>query len=223
MADVALTHGWLLDNSPVAMELQANSLSVPYPFRLGQNGSIGFQLEGGVITVNATSPEIDIFFDRPMVYNGAHSHVPGGTPYDIGTPSLAADARSIIIPITVGSQSLVPTAVIGIDGTTVAVEWGETARILNSRGWYITTVDGTDVSVQSVRSGSSTQTWLTTTTHTAGKAYVLHIPPQSVLGVTSNKVNDAHNGSYTGASTGAASGNGENVSPIWPNVPPYTP
>lgn len=75
--------------------------SVPFPIELSKQGGMGFQFEGGIITVNATSPKINVSFDRPMTYNGAVSHVPGGTPYDVGSPALTADAMSLDIPITV--------------------------------------------------------------------------------------------------------------------------
>lgn len=116
MADIALS-GWYLGNGDPLMDIQNGSLSVPFPFRIGNNGKMGFQLEGGVITVTATSPQLEISFDRPMVYNGDHTHVPGGTPYDIGTPSLAVDARSMTIPIFANAVSQAPNVVSAIPDT----------------------------------------------------------------------------------------------------------
>jgi hypothetical protein len=102
------------------MTLQGEGSSVPFPITLTKSGNIGFQLEGGVITVTAVDDNINVSFDRPMVYGGSHTHVPGGTPYDIGTPALAPDARSIDVPITVpASPAPEVTSIVATDAELV--------------------------------------------------------------------------------------------------------
>jgi hypothetical protein len=78
--------------------------SVPFPIQLSKQGGIGFQYEGGVITVVATDPKVQISFDRPMIYNGEHTHNTNG-PFDIGTPTLTANALALDIPIDVPPAS----------------------------------------------------------------------------------------------------------------------
>jgi hypothetical protein len=77
----------------------------PFPILLSKQGGMGFQFEGGLITVVATSPKVQITFDRPMTYGGAHTHNPTG-PFDIGTPSLTADALALDVPINVANGTV---------------------------------------------------------------------------------------------------------------------
>jgi hypothetical protein len=74
--------------------------SVPFPIQLSKQGGIGFQYEGGVITVEATDPKVQVSFDRPMIYNGTYVTNPSG-PFDIGAPSLVSGALYLNIPINV--------------------------------------------------------------------------------------------------------------------------
>lgn len=182
---------------PRYMDLQGDSVSVRFPIILGKNGGIGFQLEGGVITVDATSPKINVSFDRPMVYNGGHNHVPGGTPYDIGTPSLAVDARSLDIPITVPASVM---ALLSFSHTTsrqLVLTWDDGNRVLSTTGWSITTSTGAEVTIDSITMAAPPVMLINTTEHTSGAPYTLHIPSYSVVS-NSGKTNAAGTQVYTG-------------------------
>lgn len=69
--------------------------------RLSKIGNIGFQLEGGVITVDASSGEVDVNFDRPMTYQGGLVTPPAGVGwYFNGYPLLANGTRTLHLPVT---------------------------------------------------------------------------------------------------------------------------
>jgi hypothetical protein len=163
-------------------------------------GSIGFRYEGGIITVDATSPSITVSFDRLMQYDGSYSPVPSGQPYNIGAPSLALDTKSIAIPITVPSQILA-TPSYSIFDQRIDITWSEVVELLSTDGWYISDTGGSvvPVSVQAFGgSGSTIQVY--TSEHTAGATYTLHIPPNRVFGA-SGKPNALLTHSFIGVAT----------------------
>lgn len=82
---------------------QGSSASCPLPVDIMKGGGIGFQLQGGVITVTSLQDGVNVSFDRPMTYNGDHTHGPASAPFDIGTPSLSLDTTVLDIPITTRS------------------------------------------------------------------------------------------------------------------------
>jgi hypothetical protein len=161
---------------PTYMTIQGIQVTMPVERTFAVVGGIGFQLQGGVITIDATSPNINVSFDRPMAYNGDHSHVPSGTPYDIGTPSLALDARSIDIPITVPAQVISPTLVSYATPTSITLDWAEAITVFSTNNWLVTTLTGSPVSILNFDFSNPLQQVLTLSEHTEGAAYTLTIP-----------------------------------------------
>jgi hypothetical protein len=151
-----------------------------------------------VVAVDATAPKINVSFDRPVAYNGTHSNVPGGTPYDIGTPALALDTLSVDIPITVPAQVLAPITITQTTPTTIVIEWGENVSLLSTLGWSIANTTGHAVTIQSIAIplGSPTQTVLTTSEHTDGGNYTLHVEAARVAGGT--KISSVISNAYVG-------------------------
>lgn len=221
MADILVSGLTSPLGNPRMIDFQGESASVPFPIILGKQGGTGFQYEGGVITVDATSPNINVSFDRPMIYNGSHSHVPSGKPYDIGTPTLAVDSRSINIPINVGLSFLEPLSVVAPNSKSVVVTWASPAVLLSSEGWIMSTVDGVEILVVSIRAGTA-QTFITTTTQTAGATYSLYIPASSIFSYPNGSANDSVTLSFLG-------GGDEVLTPVYDrgpsysNPPPYEP
>jgi hypothetical protein len=173
--------------------------SMPFPIMLGDQGGIGFQFSGGIITVVATSPQIEVSFDRPMVFNGSYSGVPGGTPYDIGAPTLTVSARALDIPITVPPQTFGVSSIV-VGTTSITVNWAVPAAPISytNSGWYISTSDGTPVTIVSLASGGASSTIINTTEHTGGAHYTLHIPAGSVLSADNTKLNVLYTNAYVG-------------------------
>jgi len=221
MADITVSGLTSPLGDPRMIDFQGESLSVPFPITLGKQGGTGFQYEGGVITVNATSPNINVSFDRPMVYHGAHSHVPGGTPYDIGTPALALDARSLDIPIAVAPSFLKLLTTIAPYSDSIVLTWEAPSVLLSSESWIISSVDGTEIKIVSIRAGTA-QTFITTTAQTAGATYSLYIPASSIFSYPIGAANGSLTTTFIGGGTRVttpAYGGG----PSYSNPPPYTP
>lgn len=195
--------------------------SIEFPITLSKSGGMGFQYEGGVITVEATSPEVIVSFDRPMFYDGAHTHNPTGKPYDIGTPSLAINARSLNIPITVGPSFLELLSTVAPFSDSVVLLWEAPAVLLSSESWIISTSTGAPVRILSIRAGTA-QTFITTTAQTTGATYSLYIPASSIFSYPNGSANDSLTTGFIGGGTQVFTqidGSG----PSYSNPPPYEP
>jgi hypothetical protein len=191
--------------------------SVRFPIILGLNGGIGFQFEGGVITVMATNPNITLSFDRPMIYNGDYTDVASN--YDISLPTLTSDARSLVVPLTITGGSISPISATALDGYTVVVVWPLPVLLLSTVEWVIKDANGAKLKVQSVRAGSPS-TILTTDLQTQGASYTLTIPINAVYAPSVGSVNQTVSLAFVGAGVSGTILNGDGT-PIWSNPPPY--
>jgi hypothetical protein len=105
MADITVSG--LTDplGKPRLMDVQGVSESVPFPIRIGQNGGVGFEFTGGLITVQGTSLDVRVTFDRAMVYDGDFTPVPGGVPFQISQPTLDTPTlRVLTIPVAANQK-----------------------------------------------------------------------------------------------------------------------
>ena len=206
---------------PTYMDIQGVLLTAPLVYNLGIVGGIGFQLQGGVITVDGTSPDIRVRFDRPMVYDGTHSHVPTGKPYDIGAPVLAADARSLVIPITVAPSFLGLISITAPYSDLVVLTWQSPAVLLSNEGWIVSSVDGNEIQIISIRAGTA-QTFITTTEQTAGATYSLYIPASCIFSYPIGSANDSLTITFIGGGTRVLTPI-DSGGPSYSNPPPYEP
>lgn len=105
MADITVSGFTDPLGKPRLMDVQGETESVPFPIRLGQNGGVGFEFTGGLITVQGTSLDVRVTFDRAMVYDGDFTPVPGGIPFQISQPTLDTPTLKILtIPITANQK-----------------------------------------------------------------------------------------------------------------------
>lgn len=173
--------GW-----PSLMDQQGNSVSVPFPIGLGVQGGIGFQFDGGIITVTGEPGDVKVNFDRPMNYNGDFTHVPGGTPYDIGQPYLAADTRSLSVPINTNSMAA-PT-VVATSPNTVDISFASPVNLVAAglvpSNWSVSASSAYNVVALAVSQPSPTVVRLSTSGQTTGGAYTLDIPAGAVEDAT---------------------------------------
>jgi hypothetical protein len=166
--------------------LQGDMGSIPFPFVLGKNGGIGFQLEGGLITVTATNPQIQVTFDRPMTYNGDYTPNPTG-PFDIGQPVLTPSALALDIPVTVAPSVLNTPTAISPNVELVSLEWDEPVSLVTEVGWSITGL-GPGISIIDVYPNPPNGIFVQITEGQNGATYNVDIPPGCVVGAT-GKVN----------------------------------
>lgn len=68
-------------------------------------GGIGMRFDTGVIVVTAHTDRVDVTADRLIVYGGAFTTNPGGTPFDVTLPTVSLDGRTLQIPIGVSSHT----------------------------------------------------------------------------------------------------------------------
>ena len=165
---------------------QGSISTVLLPVNLSKQGGIGFQYEGGIITVVANPLGVDVNFDRPMIYNGNYTS-PDGNPFILGPPTLNGTATSLDLPITIASESttmdfieLAPAVrqlVIKFSGRVYL-----TAAGLLPSSWTISTSDPGAVAVtvtNVVVSGTSVV--LTTTEATSARVYNLTMPSAAIF------------------------------------------
>jgi len=174
--------------------------SVPFPIQLSKTGGMGFQYEGGIISVVALADRVDVSFDRPMVYNGAFTPTPPGTPFNIGAPVLdGGHATTLEIPVVIVFPTVV--SVTPSAGRLVVVFSGVVS--LTAAGavpsfWGVSTTTGSAVAVTGVSVLANTVT-LTTSEQTFGCLYVLNIASGlvSMSGVANTQ--SSHNFTGVGA------------------------
>jgi hypothetical protein len=105
MADITVSGFTNPLGKPVLMTLQGETQSVPFPIEIGQNGGVGFEFTGGLITVQGTGLDIRVTFDRAMNYDNSFTPVPGGIPFQIGQPSLdPATLKILTVPVTANQK-----------------------------------------------------------------------------------------------------------------------
>lgn len=171
--------------------------SVRFPIMLGKSGGIGFQYEGGIITVTATKPNLNVSFDRPMTYNGDFSQVPDSKPYSIGQPALTPMSLSIDIPITVPPNTFQIDTFVA-SPTELRFVYPDPITILSREGFYVIPHlgVGTPVAILSIELEDPVTLLVTTTEHQQDIVYRAHIPP----GVLSSAggLNEAYDIVYDG-------------------------
>lgn len=86
-------------------------VSVPFPIRLARIGGLGFQGDGGIITVVGDVPNLRVNFDRPMVYGGLYQQTPFGAQYEIGQPYLTQGNTVLDVPIVAHVARPTPTTI----------------------------------------------------------------------------------------------------------------
>lgn len=124
MADITVSGLTSPLGKPVLMTLQGDTQSVPFPIIIAQNGGVGFEFTGGLITVIGSGADVQVTFDRAMIYDGSYTPVPGGVPFQIGQPTLdAPTAKILTIPVTANSKPNLTRVTPNNSGQGVAVEF----------------------------------------------------------------------------------------------------
>jgi hypothetical protein len=192
LPDFSGPQGELFPSYNIGFALAMNRQAISLASQQGLWGTVT-----GISAISATSGNLELSFDAPVVYNGFHSHVPGGTPYDIGTPALAVDAKSLSLPIVVPPATISPTLVSYASPTTITIDWASPMSIYGTANWVVTNTSGLPVSILSVNSTNSLQQVLTLSEHTNGAAYTLTIPASSMVS-SGPKLSTAISFAYTG-------------------------
>jgi hypothetical protein len=132
-----------------------------------------------VTSIVGSAGNLSVAFDSLVSYSGAYTHVPTGLPYDIGTPSLALDSRSINVPITVAAQTLTPSLITYVAPNVLTLDWAQPMSVLSTANWAITLdpqTPGLPISISNIDASNPLQTVLTLSPeHTTG---AVGVPPQ---------------------------------------------
>jgi hypothetical protein len=138
-----------------------------------------------VTSIVGSAGNLSVAFDSLVSYSGAYTHVPTGLPYDIGTPSLALDSRSINVPITVAAQTLTPSLITYVAPNVLTLDWAQPMSVLSTANWAITLdpqTPGLPISISNIDASNPLQTVLTLSPeHTTGAVYLLTVPAYSLL------------------------------------------
>jgi hypothetical protein len=164
--------------------------SIPFPIMLSKSGGMGFQYEGGLITVIATNPQVRVTFDRPMTYNGDFTPNPGG-PFSIDQPVLTANALALDVPITVAPSVLntpILTLNTPLNPELIGLAWDEPVSLVSEIGWTITG-SGPPIDIIDVYPNPPNGIYVQISEGQDATQYYVNIPPGYVVGTTSGKVN----------------------------------